>query len=44
MGLLLATVVSVDALAMSLVYRDYSRAPIQPEMTIDPAACFQMPL
>ncbi len=40
-GLLLAGIVSLEALGMGQIMKPVSRAPVQRQMTIDPAVCFQ---
>ncbi len=40
-GLLLAAIVSLEALGMGQIMKSNSRAPVQSQMTIDPKVCFK---
>jgi hypothetical protein len=38
---LVAAVLAVESLAMTQVYRTFSKVPVRPQMTIDPGVVFQ---
>jgi hypothetical protein len=39
--LLVAAVLTIESLTMAQVYRGFSKVPVRPQMTIDPAIAFQ---